>query len=125
MLPGSGVSPGSLFAPQEWGNKGVENGHGCSSKGTGGGHSPPYDVRLDSRFRENDRRGVRLRRTGVWGVPRFPSYLPPRSKIRLRRSGGSRGLKETITDSLSESTYDGFHVQKRNDMLYSYYDDIS
>ena len=38
--------------------------------------------------------------------------------------GGIRGLKETITDSLSESTYDGFLVKKRYDMLYSYYDDI-
>ena len=40
------------------------------------------------------------------------------------KNGGSRGLKETITDSLSESIYDGFHVKKRYDMLYSYYDDI-
>ena len=107
--------PQLLNYPHEWGNKGVESGHGCSSKGTGGGHSPPYDVRLDSRFRENDKRGVRLRRTEGLGVsPRF---------LTTPKNGGSRGLKETITDSLSESTCDGFHVKKRYDMLYSYYDD--
>jgi hypothetical protein len=44
-------------------------------------------MRLDSRLRGND---------SIWGVQRgeapLRSSLPPRSKIRLRRSGGSRGL---------------------------------
>ena len=70
----------------------------------------------EDQLRGNDKRGVRLRRTGVLGVS--PNFLT------TPKNGGSRGLKETITDSLSESTYDGFHVKKRYDMLYSYYDDI-
>ena len=55
-------------------------------------------------------------------LPRVLGVSP--NFLTTPKNGGSRGLKETITDSLPESTYDGFHVKKRYDMLYSYYDDI-
>jgi hypothetical protein len=45
------------------------------------------------------------------GVPQFLLF-PPRSKIRLRRSGGSRGLKGDSFDSLHpEGIYAGFPVK--------------
>ena len=56
------------------------------------------DVRLDSLFREND---------------------PPQAEW------GIKGVEGGLSDSLRDSIYDGYRVQKRYDMLYSYYDDIS
>ena len=51
MLPGSGVCPGSLFAPQEWGIMGVES----ESRGTG---FPLPRIREDRpRFHEDKLRG--------------------------------------------------------------------
>ena len=106
-----GVSPNLLTTPKNGGSRGLKASLG----------------ELDSRFPASARTGpvstrtssagmIRLRRTEGLGVS--PNFLT------TPMNGGTRGLKETITDSLSESTYDGFHVKKRYDMLYSYYDDI-
>ena len=64
---------------------------------------PPYDwIPASVGMTE---RGVRLRRTGVWGVPQFLIH-PPRSKIRLRRSGG-QGVDGRQCARMAEALWDG------------------
>ena len=51
---------------------------------------------LDSRLRGNDRGGVRLRRTGVWGVPRFCTGVIARSEATKQSQGGGMRSDEHV-----------------------------
>ena len=51
---------------------------------------------LDSRLRGNDREGVRLRRTGVWGVPRFCTGVIARSEATKQSQGGGMRPDEHV-----------------------------
>jgi hypothetical protein len=92
-LPVFGVFPIPSISPQEWGIKGVESECAVSA---GGFRSALPTLHLDSRFRGNDRPRCSPPEADreFEGVPQLPFLVPPRSKIRLRRSGG-QGVEDT------------------------------